>query len=223
MSTRRPAMDMCPWTMNCRPCRGGGGRPASTWGARTSSSVAPSRGRIPARPSGRMRGSRSRSACTLPVRMSAWRIRARSRKCARRDWDRHSSFLFLRPYFLRISFSALMRSPSHGWEGRSYFFRGNFGSPKPSLLLRLRLLSLFLLGLFLLRPAALLLGLGRGDRRHGGLLRHSDRESRAAVGSGPLPADFLALLVPDPPVGPDHLHAVDIVAGGGVHVGPRGG
>src|SRR2546425_7769297 len=44
-------------------------------------------------------------------------------------WERHSSFLFFSPYFFRSSFSALMRSASHGWDGRSNFARENFERP----------------------------------------------------------------------------------------------
>src|SRR5439155_436835 len=82
------------------------------------------------------------------------------------------SFLFFRPYFFKSSFSALMRSASHGWDGRSNFARENFGSPNDSLLL-LRRFLLFRLR-FLLGGGFLgLLGL-RG--LEGRLLRHPDRE-----------------------------------------------
>src|SRR3989442_321515 len=113
-----------------------------------------------------------------------------------RGRPRHSSLWFLRPSFLRNSFSALIRSPSHGWDGLSYFRRENFGSPNPSLLL------LLLAALFLFR------GLRGGDRR---LLDHAHGKAGAPVAPRPLPAHLLALLVPDPAVAPDHLHPVDVV------------
>src|SRR5205814_502417 len=88
-------------------------------------------------------------------------VRCRNRR--RTYWERHSSFLFFSPYFFRSSFSALIRSASQGWEGRSNFARENFGSPNDSHL-RFRLLLLFLL--FLLRTGAgflRLLRLGGGE------------------------------------------------------------
>src|SRR5439155_6747370 len=195
--------------MNCRAWCGVNARPltnarvwsrrertASTSRPRTSSRVAPSVGRRPRRPRRAINSSFSFPACLSPYRTFAWSSRARCRNRRRTCCDRHSSFLFLSPYFLRSSFSALIRSPSHGWEGRSYFWRENFGSPNPSLLL------LFLAALFLFR------GLRRGD---GGLLDHTDREACAPVAAGPLPADLLPLLMADPAVAPDHLHPVDVV------------
>src|SRR3990172_6386422 len=205
--------------MTCRACRGVKARPlrnvrvcsrrertASTSRARTSSRVVPSRGRRPIRPSRRSSSSRSFSACVSPVRTRAWSCRARCRNRRRTNWDRHSSFLFFRPYFFRSSFSALIRSPSHGWEGRSNFARENFGSPNGSLLLLFLLAALFL---FRLRG---------GDR---GLLDHTDGEPRPPVAPGPLPADLLALLVPHALVGTDHPHPVDIVPEPDLDVGPE--
>src|SRR2546427_632239 len=121
--------------------------------------------------------------------------------------DRQSSFLFFNPYFFRSSFSALMRSASHGCDGRSNFARENFGSPNDSLLL-LRRLLLFLL-LFFLGGGFLRLLRLRG--LEGGLLRHPDRQTRAAVRPRALPADLLARLMAHALVRPDHLHQVDIV------------
>src|SRR5207245_126528 len=112
------------------------------------------------------------------------------------------------PYFFRSSFSALMRSASHGWDGRSNFARENFGSPNDSLLLLRRRLLLFLLFFFLGGGFLRLLGL-RG--LEGGLLRHPDRQARAAVRPGALPADLLAGLVAHAFVRPDHLHQIDVV------------
>src|SRR3990170_4325213 len=191
---RRPATETWPWTMNCRACRGLNARPlrnvsvwrrrdrrASTSSARTSSRVVPSRGRSPRVPRRRRSSTRSFSACLFPVRTSACSSRARCRKCLSLYSDRQSSFLFLRPYFFRSTFSALIRSPSHGWEGRSYFARENFGSPKTSLLL-------FLAALFLL------LRLGSRDGR---LLDHADRQPRSPVAPGPLSADLLPALMAD--------------------------
>src|SRR2546422_1783704 len=207
--TRREPIATCRWTMNCRAWWGVNASPftnarvwsrrertASTSRARTSSRLAPPGGRSPSRPRRPMSSSFSSPACLPPYRTIAWSFRARCRNRRRTDWARHSSFLFFNPYFFRSSFSALIRSPSHGWCGLSYFWRENFGSPNPSLLL------LLLAALFLLR------GL-RG--RDGGLLDHTDGEAGAPVAPGPLPADLLALLVANPPVAPDHLHAVDIV------------
>src|SRR3989304_3899562 len=205
--------------MNCRACRGVKARPlrnvrvgsrrertASTSRARTSSRVVPSRGRRPIRPSRRSSSSRSFSACVSPVRRGAWSCRARCRNRRRTNWARHSSFLFFRPYFFRSSFSALIRSPSHGWEGRSNFARENFGSPNGSLLLLFLLAALFL---FRLRG---------GDR---GLLDHPDGEPRPPVAPGPLPADLLALLVPHALVGTDHPHPVDVVPEPDLDDGPE--
>src|SRR6059036_3488344 len=206
--------------MNCRACRGVKARPlrnvrvwrrrdriASTSRARTSSRVVPSSGKSPRRPSRRSSCSRSFSACLSPVRTRAWSSRARCRNRRRTYWERHSSFLFLSPYFFRSSFSALMRSASHGWDGRSNFARENFGSPNGSLLL-LRRLLLFLLFFFLGGGFFRLLGL-RG--LEGGLLRHPDRQARAAVRPRALPADLLARLVAHALVRPDHLHQIDVV------------
>src|SRR3972149_4861084 len=174
---------MCPWTMNCRACRGWKARPftyaivcrrrertASTSRASTSSRDAPSRGMSPRRPSRAMSSSRSLIAWRFSYRTSACSSRARPRTEERNDWARQSSFLFFSPYFDRSSFSDLIRSASHGWEGREDFFLGHFGSPKPSLLLLLRLgaARLFLL----------LGGLGGPDR---GLFLGADREARAHV------------------------------------------
>src|SRR5438445_3692870 len=208
--TRREPIATCPCTMNWRAWWGVNARPltnarvwsrrertASTSRARTSSRLAPSVGRSPSRPRRAINSSFSFPACLSPYRTIAWSCRARCRNRRRTDWARHSSFLFFNPYFFRSSFSALIRSPSHGWCGLSYFWRENFGSPNPSLLL------LLLAALFLLR------GLRGGD---GGLLDHTDRQAGAPVAPGPLPADLLALLVPDPPVAPDHLHPVDVIA-----------
>src|SRR5881296_2175172 len=218
--TRRPPIDTWPWTMNCLACRGVKARPlrnvsvwsrreriASTSSARTSSRVVPSSGKSPRRPSRRSSCSRSFSACLSPVRTRAWSSRARCRNRRRTYWERHSSFLFLSPYFFRSSFSALMRSASHGWDGRSNFVRENFGSPNDSLLL-LRRLLLFLLFFFLGGGFFRLLGL-RG--LEGGFLRHPDRQARAAVRPRALPADLLARLVAHALVRPDHLHQIDVV------------
>src|SRR2546425_4581437 len=209
--------------MNCRACRGVKARPfrnvrvwsrreriASTSSARTSSSVVPSSGRSPRRPSRRSSCSRSFSACLSPVRTRAWSSRARCRNRRRTYWDRHSSFLFFRPYFFRSSFSALMRSASHGWEGRSNFARENFGSPNDSHLGRFLLLFfLFFLLLFLLRAGFLrLLRLGGGE---GGLFRHTDGQAGAAVRPGPLSADLLSSLVTHALVRTNHLHPIDVV------------
>src|SRR5438093_6946900 len=207
--------------MNCGACRGVKARPvrnvsvwrrrdrlASTSRARTSSRVVPSRGRSPRRPSRRSSCSRSFSACLSPVRTRAWSSRARCRNRRRTYWERHSSFLFFSPYFFRSSFSALMRSASHGWDGRSNFARENFGSPNDSLLLLLRRLLLFLLFFFLGGGFFRLLGL-RG--LEGGFLRHPDRQAGAAVRPGALPADLLARLVAHALVRPDHLHQIDVV------------
>src|SRR2546427_498725 len=176
---RPPTSSRGPTSGSRRPRRTGGRRPRPglRGGVRTASSCPPPPFLAPHGPSAGTPGPRCGN---------------RGRPCG----ARHSSFLFLSPYFFRSSFSALIRSPSHGWEGLSYFWRENFGSPNPSLLL------LLLAALFLLR------GLRGGD---GGLLDHTDREARAPVAPGPLSADLLALLVPDPPVAPDHLHPVDVV------------
>src|SRR6058998_587214 len=179
-------------------------RTASTSRPRTSSRVAPSVGSRPSRPRRPMSSSRSLPAWRSAYRTRAWSSRARCRNRRSTDWARHSSFLFFSPYFFRSSFSALIRSPSHGWDGLSYLRRENFGSPNPSLLL------LLLAALFLLR------GLRRGDC---GLLDHADGEARAPVAPGPLSAHLLALFVPDPAVAPDHLHPVDVVAEAQVDVG----
>src|SRR3972149_5995397 len=195
-------METWPWTMNCRACRGVKARPLRnvrvcrrrdrrppTARASPSSGVVPSRGKSPSRPRRRRSCSRSFSACLSPVRTRAWSSHARCRNRFSAYWDRHSSFLFFRPYFLRRSFSALMRSASHGWEGRSYFARENFGSPNDSHL-RFRLLLLFLpffllfLFLFLLRAGFLRLLRLRGGE--GGLLRHPDGEAGAGVRAGGL-------------------------------------
>src|SRR5213080_1194402 len=219
--TRRPPIDTWPWTMNCLACRGVKARPlrnvsvwrrldriASTSSASTSSRVVPSSGRRPRRPRRRSSCSRSFSACLSRVRIRAWSSRARCRNRRRTYWERHSSFLFLSPYFFRSSFSALMRSASHGWDGRSNFARENFGSPNDSLLLLRRRLLLFLLFFFLRGGFFRLLGL-RG--LEGGLLRHPDRQARSAVRPRALPADLLARLMADALVRPDHLHQVDVV------------
>src|SRR2546427_498055 len=100
-----------------------------------------------------------------------------------------------------------MRSASHGWDGRSNFARENFGSPNDSLLL-LRRFLLFLLFFLLGRRFFRLLRL-RG--LEGGLLRHPDRQARAAVRPRALPADLLAGLVAHAFVRPDHLHQIDVV------------
>src|SRR3989442_511293 len=147
-------------------------RIASTSRARKSSSVVPSSGKSPSGPSRRSNCSRSFSACLSPVRTRACSSRARCRNRRRTYWERHSSFLFFSPYFFKSSFSALMRSASHGWDGRSNFARENFGSPNDSLLLLRRRLLLFLLFFFLGRGFLRLLGL-RG--LEGGLLRHPVR------------------------------------------------
>src|SRR5437764_1084831 len=186
--------------MNCLACRGVKARPlrnmsvwrrldriASTSRARTSSRVVPSSGRRPRRPRRRSSCSRSFSACLSRVRIRAWSSRARCRNRRSTYWERHSSFLFFSPYFFRSSFSALIRSASQGWEGRSNFARENFGSPNDShlrfRLLGFRLLRRFRLLLFLLffLLAAGLLGLLRLGGGEGDLLRHSDREAGAAV------------------------------------------
>src|SRR3989442_1690808 len=179
--------------MNCRAGRGVNASPfrnvrvcsrrdriASTSRARTSSSVVPSRGSNPSRPRRRSNCSRSFSACLSPVRTRACSSRARCRNRRKTYCDRQSSFLFFNPYFFRSSFSALMRSASHGCDGRSNFARENFGSPNDSLLL-LRRLLLFLL-LFFLGGGFLRLLRLRG--LEGGLLRHPDRQTREAVPDG---------------------------------------
>src|SRR5947199_2031338 len=207
--------------MNCLACRGVKASPfrnvsvwsrrertASTSSASTSSRVVPSRGKSPRRPSRRSSCSRSFSACLSPVRTRAWSSRARCRNRRRTYCERHSSFLFFSPYFFRSSFSALIRSASHGWDGRSNFARENFGSPNDSLLLLRRRLLLFLLFFFLRGGFFRLLGL-RG--LEGGLLRHPDRQARAAVRPRALPADLLAGLVADALVRPDHLHQIDVI------------
>src|SRR3972149_1733318 len=206
--------------MNCRACRGLNASPftyatvwsrrdrtASTSSARTSSKDAPSRGISPRRPSRAMSSSLSLIAWRFSSRTSACSSRARPRTEERNDWAPHSSFLFFSPYFAKSSFSDLMRSASHGWEGREYFFRGNFGSPKPSLLL---LLLLPAAGLFFL-----LGGLGGLDC---GLLLNTHGEARAAVRARALAAHLLALLVPHALVRPDHLHAVHVAPSSQVHV-----
>src|SRR3989454_2802865 len=202
--TRRPPTDTWPWTMNCRAWRGVKASPlrkvrvwrrrertASTSSARTSSSVVPSSGKRPRRPRRRRSCSRSFSACLSPVRTRAWSSRARCRNRLRTYWERHSSFLFFRPYFFRSSFSVLMRSASHGWEGRSNFARENFGSPNDSHLGRFLLFFFLLFRLrFFLRAGFLrLLRLGGGE---GGLLRHPDGQAGPAVRSRPLSADLLS-------------------------------
>src|SRR5438105_15710284 len=225
--TRRPPIDTWPWTMNCLACRGVKARPlrnvsvwrrldriASTSRARTSSRVVPSSGRRPRRPRRRSSCSRSFSACLSRVRIRAWSSRARCRNRRRTYWERHSSFLFFSPYFFRSSFSALIRSASHGWEGRSNFARENFGSPNDSHL-RFRLLLLFLL--FLLRAGFLrLLRLGGGE---GGLLRHPDGQAGPAVRPRALPTDLLSGLVADALVRTNHLHAVDVVPPADLDIG----
>src|SRR2546426_8934 len=225
--TRRPPTDTWPWTMNCRAWRGVKARPlrnvsvwrrreriASTSRARTSSRVVPSSGRSPRRPSRRRSCSRSFSACLSFCRTRACSSRARWRNRRRTYWERQSSFLFFSPYFFRSSFSALMRSASHGWEGRSNFARENFGSPNDSHLGRF-LLLFFLL--FLLRGSFLrLLRLGGGE---GGLLRHPDGQPGPAVGPRALPADLLSGLVADALVRTNHLHAVDVVPPADLDIG----
>src|SRR3989454_485291 len=197
--------------MNCRACRGVKARPlrnvrvwrrrdriASTSSARTSSSVVPSSGKSPSRPSRRSSCSRSFSACLSPVRTRAWSSRARCRNRRRTYWERHSSFLFFSPYFFKSSFSALMRSASHGWDGRSNFARENFGSPNDSLLL-LRRLLLFLLFFFLGGGFFRLLRLRGLQGKEGGRSRPKERrkegreeaggeegESRWAIRSSPV-------------------------------------
>src|SRR3989441_7518468 len=121
--------------------------------------------------------------------------------------ERTRSFLFINTYFIRCSSSALIRSASQGCDGRSNFARENFGSPTGSLLL-LRRFLLFLL-LFLLRGRFFRLLRLRG--LEGGLLRHANRQARAAVRPRALPADLLARLVAHALVRPDHLHQVDVV------------
>src|SRR3989441_2393094 len=210
--------------MNCRACRGVKARPlrnVSVWrrrdriawtaGARTSSRVVPSGGKSPRRPSRRSNCSRSFSACLPPVRTRAWSSRARCRNRRRTYWERHSSFLFFNPYFFRSSFSALIRSASHGCDGRSNFARENFGSPNDSLLLlrRLLLFLLFFLLLFLLRGRFFRFLRLRG--LEGGLLRDADRQAGAAVRPRALPTDFLARLVAHALVRPNHFHQVDVV------------
>src|SRR5213080_87416 len=225
--TRRPPIDTWPWTMNCLACRGVKARPlrnvsvwrrldriASTSSASTSSRVVPSRGRSPRRPRRRSSCSRSFSACLSPVRTRAWSSRARCRNRRRMYCERHNSFLFFRPYFFNSSFSALMRSASHGWEGRSNFARENFGSPNDSHLGRF-LLLFFLL--FLLRGGFLrLLRLGGGE---GGLLRHPDGQPGPAVGPRALPTDLLSGLVADALVRTNHLHPVDVVPPSDLDIG----
>src|SRR5947209_5240206 len=221
--TRRPPTDTWPWTMNCRAWRGVKASPlrnvsvwsrreriASTSSARTSSRVVPSSGRSPRRPSRRRSCSRSFSACLSFCRTRACSSRARWRNRRRTNWERQSSFLFFSPYFFRRSFSALMRSASHGWEGRSNFARENFGSPNDSHLGRF--LLLFLLFFFLLRLlAAGFLRLLRLRGFEGGLLRDADGQAGPAVGPRALPADLLARLVAHALVRSDHLHQVDVV------------
>src|ERR1051325_109829 len=63
------------------------------------------------------------------LRVRATRARAWERTSRRRDWAFHSSVLFLRPNLALTSFSALMRSPCHGWLGVSYLRRLNLGWP----------------------------------------------------------------------------------------------
>src|SRR5256884_932959 len=226
--TRRPPIDTWPWTMNCLACRGVKARPlrnvsvwrrldriASTSSASTSSRVVPSRGRSPRRPRRRSSCSRSFSACSSRVRIRACSSRARCRNRRRTYWERHSSFLFFSPYFFRSSFSALIRSASQGWEGRSNFARENFGSPNDSHL-RFRLLLLFLL--FLLRTGAGFLRLLRLGGGEGGLLRPPDGQAGPAVRPRPLPADLLPSLMADALVRSDHLHAVDVVPAPDLHV-----
>src|SRR3989442_126072 len=143
-------------------------------------------------------------------RTRACSARARWRNRRRTYWERQSSFLFFSPYFFRSSFSALMRSASHGWEGRSNFARENFGSPNDSHLGRF--LLLFLLFFFLLRLlAAGFLRLLRLRGFEGGLLRHADRQAGPPVGPRALPADLLARLVAHALVRSDHLHQADVV------------
>src|SRR3990170_1600929 len=210
-STRRPDTETWPCTMNCRAWRGVKARPftnvkvwrrrertASTSSARTSSRAAPSSGRSPSRPRRARSSPLSFSACGFADRTNAWSCRARWRNLRRTDWAFHSSLLFFSPYFFRSSFSALIRSPSHGCEGRVNMRRENFGSPNRSLLL-----------LFLSAALFLLRGLRGGD---GSLLDDADGEARAPVASRPLPANLLPLLVADSLVAPDHLHPVDVVA-----------
>src|SRR6266487_2308427 len=204
--TRRPPMETWPCTMNCRAWRGVKASPlrnvnvcsrreriASTSSARTSSRLMPSSGNSPSRPRRRRSCSLSFSACLSFCRTRACSSRARCRNRRRTYCDRQSSFLFFSPYFFRSSFSALIRSASHGWEGRSNFARENFGSPNDSHLGRfLRLCLLFFLLLFLL---AAFLGLLRLGGLEGGLLRDAARRARAAVRPGALPPDLLARLV----------------------------
>src|SRR5436305_8058979 len=200
--------------MNCLACRGvkaracrkGGvwrrlDRIASASRARTSSRVVPSSGRRPRRPRRRSSCSRSFSACLSRVRIRAWSSRARCRNRRSTYWERHSSFLFFSPYFFRSSFSALIRSASQGWEGRSNFARENFGSPNDSHL-RFRLLLLFLL--FLLRAGFLrLLRLGGGE---GVFLPHPGAQPGPPGRPGRLPAHLLRGLMAEPLVRSDDLH-----------------
>src|SRR6266511_4862171 len=141
---------------------------ASTSRARTSSRLVPSSGNSPSRPSRRRSCSRSFSACLSFCRTRACSSRARWRNRRRTYWDRQSSFLFFSPYFFRSSFSALMRSASHGWEGRSNFARENFGSPNVSHLrcFGFLLFLLFFLLLFLLAAFLGLLRLGGRSEEH---------------------------------------------------------
>src|SRR5688572_6785745 len=63
------------------------------------------------------------------LRVRAMRARACERTSRRRDWAFQSSVFVLRPNFILTSFSALMRSPCHGWLGVSYLRRLNLGWP----------------------------------------------------------------------------------------------
>src|SRR5688572_13597390 len=77
-----------------------------------------------------MRSLASMAACVSDgLRVRATRARACERTSRRRDWAFHSSVLFLSPNLVLTSFSALMRSPCHGWLGVSYLRRLNLGWP----------------------------------------------------------------------------------------------
>src|SRR5688572_31961292 len=63
------------------------------------------------------------------LRVRAMRARACERTSRSRDCAFHSSVFVLRPNLVCTSFSALMRSPCHGWLGVSYLRRLNLGWP----------------------------------------------------------------------------------------------
>src|SRR5688572_1387827 len=138
----------------------------------------------------------SRLTCGRSRRCLPVRSRACERRSRRYERAFQTSVLFFRPYLSTISFSSLMRAACHGWDGVSYFFLENFGSPiQPTSLLLVRLRG----------------GVGARLRRFL-VLDDADRQAGAAVGAGALTADLLTVLVADAAVAADLLETVQVVA-----------